>query len=77
MRNTLSNRQLSAVRRELERERERFGDDDARKDSYAHALRRMDEGNYGSCVSCGNPIPLDRLLVIPETPHCITCGSRS
>ena len=77
MRNTLSNRHLSAVRRELEKERGRFGDDDARKDSYARALRRLDDGSYGSCEICGTAIPLDRLLAIPETPYCIVCGSRS
>ena len=77
MRTTLSNRHLSAVRRELEKERGRFSEDDARRDTYARALRRLDEGNYGSCEHCGTAIPLDRLLAIPETPHCITCGGRS
>lgn len=29
------------------------------------ALQRMDEGTYGLCVSCGEPIPLNRLRAIP------------
>jgi DnaK suppressor protein len=29
------------------------------------ALQRMDEGTYGLCVSCGAPIPLNRLRAIP------------
>lgn len=29
------------------------------------ALQRMDEGTYGLCVSCGVPIPLNRLRAIP------------
>ena len=29
------------------------------------ALQRMEEGTYGLCVSCGTPIPLNRLRAIP------------
>ena len=29
------------------------------------ALQRMDEGTYGFCVLCGEPIPLDRLRQVP------------
>lgn len=38
------------------------------------ALERLREGSYGMCVYCGNPIPAGRLLVIPETTHCLGCG---
>jgi RNA polymerase-binding transcription factor DksA len=34
------------------------------------ALRRIDEGTYGRCMSCGEPIPPARLRAIPETPFC-------
>ena len=37
------------------------------------ALRRLREGTYGICAHCGNPIPTERLLVIPETEHCLDC----
>ena len=37
------------------------------------ALRRLREGTYGVCSHCGNPIPTERLLVIPETEHCLDC----
>lgn len=29
------------------------------------ALQRMDEGSYGFCLSCGKPIPVERLRQIP------------
>jgi RNA polymerase-binding transcription factor DksA len=38
------------------------------------ALRRLEEGTYGQCVYCSNPIPTERLLVLPETDHCLGCG---
>ncbi|WP_019636214.1 TraR/DksA C4-type zinc finger protein [Paenibacillus fonticola] len=34
------------------------------------ALDRIAEGTYGSCISCGKPIPLERLQAIPETAYC-------
>lgn len=37
------------------------------------ALRRMDEGTYGKCESCGRPIPLERLEAIPTTTLCVAC----
>jgi RNA polymerase-binding transcription factor DksA len=40
------------------------------------ALQRLDTGEYGDCVSCGNPIPYGRLAVMPETTLCIACGAR-
>lgn len=39
------------------------------------ALQRLDTGEYGECVSCGNPIPYGRLVVMPETTVCIACGA--
>lgn len=38
------------------------------------ALRRMEEGVYGLCVECGSEIPVERLLVFPETPTCVRCS---
>lgn len=38
------------------------------------ALERMEEGTYGRCTRCGDPIPPGRLLIYPETEHCSPCG---
>lgn len=35
------------------------------------ALARVDDGSYGSCVDCGQPIPDDRLEVRPEAARCL------
>lgn len=37
------------------------------------ALARLDAGTYGFCHSCDRPIPVDRLLVIPEARDCASC----
>jgi DnaK suppressor protein len=38
------------------------------------ALRRLETGAYGECVRCRQPIPLGRLVVMPDATHCIACG---
>ena len=40
------------------------------------ALRRLDDGTYGTCVSCGNPIAPERLEAIPWAPTCIDCARK-
>ncbi len=37
------------------------------------ALRRLDQGVYGDCASCGEPIALPRLRVQPAAPRCAAC----
>ena len=37
------------------------------------ALRRIDEGTYGVCRDCGEPISEARLTAIPWTRSCISC----
>ena len=37
------------------------------------ALMRMDDGTYGICVSCGQPIATERLEALPWTTQCIDC----
>lgn len=34
------------------------------------ALRRLDEGEYGECVDCGQEIPIERLRALPYTLRC-------
>ncbi len=36
-----------------------------------HALRRLDEGTYGTCEACGKPISDDRLEVLPAARFCL------
>lgn len=38
-----------------------------------HALRRLDEGAYGICESCGKPIGKLRLQAFPRATMCLAC----
>jgi len=40
------------------------------------AVRRLDEGSYGRCESCGRPIAPARLEARPVARTCIACASR-
>jgi DnaK suppressor protein len=40
-------------------------------DDVEHALTRLDEGTYGVCEVCGNPISEARLEIMPATRFCI------
>ena len=40
-------------------------------DDIEHALARMDDGSYGTCEVCGNPISEARLEMLPATRFCI------
>ncbi|MDP3768643.1 MAG: TraR/DksA C4-type zinc finger protein [Dehalococcoidia bacterium] len=37
------------------------------------ALKRIDDGSYGACESCGKVITLSRLRAVPYASMCITC----
>lgn len=37
------------------------------------ALHRLDAGTYGDCAACAEPIPLQRLLVMPAATRCAPC----
>ena len=39
------------------------------------AIERIDEGEYGACVMCGDDIAEKRLAVDPTIPTCIACAS--
>lgn len=39
------------------------------------ALGRMERGEYGICVDCGDPISEERLDVLPATPKCRNCAA--
>jgi DnaK suppressor protein len=41
--------------------------------SIDHALRRLQNGTYGICESCGQPIDPARMEAVPETALCLKC----
>src|SRR6478752_2654515 len=40
------------------------------------ALRRIEDGTYGICKDCGEPIAEARLIAIPWTRSCISCKEK-
>ena len=38
-----------------------------------HAMQRLDDGTYGNCEGCHNPIPVERLEVFPSATTCVNC----
>lgn len=41
------------------------------------ALARLDDGTYGLCTRCHEPIGIARLEALPSTPRCLTCAAAS
>jgi RNA polymerase-binding transcription factor DksA len=44
---------------------------EAELDDVEHALRRLDDGSYGTCEACGRPIDDGRLEAIPAARFCV------
>ncbi len=40
------------------------------------AIGRIDEGNYGTCERCGNPIDRKRIDALPHALLCLDCKRR-
>jgi DnaK suppressor protein len=40
------------------------------------AIERLDDGSYGRCIDCGEPIPGPRLEALPWAARCIACQTR-
>lgn len=47
-----------------------------RVNKLAAALERLNEGEYGTCVECGEDIAPARLRVMPEVQTCVRCQDR-
>lgn len=41
------------------------------------ALGKVDQPDFGLCVSCDNPIPSGRILLMPETTRCVPCSEKN
>jgi DnaK suppressor protein len=40
-------------------------------------LKRLDQGAYGVCESCGKNIPLKRLEALPHASRCVVCAEKA
>lgn len=43
------------------------------KENVLNALRKIEEGGYGTCEECEEDIPVKRLKAIPDARYCISC----
>ena len=39
-----------------------------------YTLANIDNENFGICVDCGEPIPLGRIMIMPESNLCVACA---
>ncbi|AHW60959.1 transcriptional regulator, TraR/DksA family [Draconibacterium orientale] len=38
------------------------------------ALSKVDDDDFGRCISCKKPIPLGRILIMPQARTCVSCS---
>jgi DnaK suppressor protein len=38
------------------------------------ALSKIDDENFGICIRCQKPIPLGRILIMPQSRTCVNCS---
>ena len=38
------------------------------------ALGKLDDPDFGQCVKCRKIIPLERVLIVPESKFCVNCA---
>ena len=43
-------------------------------DQIDDALQRIEQGSYGTCSLCGEPIPEGRLKILPFSDRCVSCA---
>ncbi|MBM2619961.1 TraR/DksA C4-type zinc finger protein [Actinoplanes sp. LDG1-06] len=44
-----------------------------RRTQAEHAMQRLNDGTYGNCEGCSNPIPWERLEIFPSATTCVNC----
>lgn len=47
-----------------------------RKSRLDYALSKVDKEGFGQCEECEEEIAYERLLLLPESTHCIECASQ-
>lgn len=41
-----------------------------------HVLNKLGTDDFGKCSRCGGSIPIQRILIMPESAYCVKCASR-
>ena len=58
---------------EIQKEQSLLVNEQALLTEVLQALKRIDDGRYGLCIACGNPIPEQRLEAIPWAARDVKC----
>lgn len=37
-------------------------------------LDNIDQSDFGQCAKCKRPIPLGRIMLMPQSRHCVNCA---
>ncbi|MDB2408404.1 TraR/DksA family transcriptional regulator [Crocinitomicaceae bacterium] len=37
-------------------------------------LNKVDDADFGICIRCGDPIPIGRVLLMPQSRNCVRCA---
>ena len=37
-------------------------------------LDKVDDADFGICIRCGEPIPIGRVLLMPQSRNCVRCA---
>lgn len=40
------------------------------------ALQRINDKDFGLCIRCKNEIPIQRILLMPQSNRCVHCASK-
>ena len=38
------------------------------------AIKKVDDDDFGICARCSNPIPIGRVMLMPESRNCVRCA---
>lgn len=39
-----------------------------------YVLSQVNKEGFGECARCGSPIPIGRIILMPQTSHCVKCA---
>ena len=39
------------------------------------ALTKLNDPHFGICIGCQQPIPIERLILLPQSTKCATCAT--
>jgi DnaK suppressor protein len=43
-------------------------------DKLKYMLSKIDDSDFGICIKCKHPIPIGRLLLVPQSNLCVHCS---